>query len=118
MMRTLNKNKVLLWVVEPTGVVDTVDVDGNYTGEVTNTYSNPKSIKLPLIPATGDVLLESIGESASLDYVSNSVCEIKKDSLLFRTRPTKNFAETYNFTVSKVLHSLNHYVYGLVERPQ
>lgn len=116
-MRTLNKNKVQLWLVEPDKDVETVDVDGNYTGEVTKTYSNPRSINIPLIPASGDVLTESFGESANLDYISNSTKPIKKDSLIFRSRPTTNFPETYDFTVSKVLKSLNHYVYGLTERP-
>lgn len=115
-MRTLNKNKKTFWYVEPVGTTETVDDDGNYTGETTRSYSNPRSIKLPMIPASGDNLIESFGEAANLDYISNSVTALRKDSLIFEKMPHSDYAGTYDYTISKVLKSLNHYVYGLKGR--
>ncbi len=115
-MRTLRKNTVSMWYVEPSGYADTLDSEGNFTGERNRTYSDPKSISLPLIPATGDVLLESFGETSDVDYISNSTNFIEKDTLLFLEKPISNYNTTYDFTITKIKSSLNHNVYGLRRR--
>lgn len=116
-MRTLELNKVNLWVVEPLGEVDIVDEDGFETGETEFSYSIPKKIKLPLYPSNGEIGEQIFGTSANLDMISVSNSNILSEkSLLFYEEPIGNYDTTYDLKVSKILKSLNTYNYGLKSR--
>lgn len=116
-MRTLNKNKVNLWYVRPSGEVDVTDGDGNYTGEKTRTYTEPTLIKIPLYPADGEIAENIFGKDLNFDMisVSNDV-ELHEDGLLFKELPTANYDTTYDYKVSSIKESLNTKQYGLEMR--
>lgn len=115
-MRTLELNKIDIWVVEPLGEVDVTDDDGLFTGEKEFTYSTPKKIRLHLYPASGDVLENTFGISAKLDYVTSTSLVLDKKSLLFFSEPIGDYDITYDLKVSKMLKSLSHTTYGLEGR--
>ena len=116
-MRTLELNKVDLWLVESLGKVEKTDDDGYLTGEYEFGYSVPKKVRLPLYPASGDILERTFGIDASLDMVSvTNDIELSEKSLLFYNEPTNNFDTTYDFKVAKILKSLNSFNYGLKGR--
>lgn len=116
-MRTLEKNKTVLWLVNPATYVDVVDNDGYETGERIQTFGAPVEIRLALYPANGVIREEIFGRDYSCDViaVSNDII-LTKDSLLFYNQPTENFDTTYDLIVDKILHSLNTYNYGLRSR--
>ena len=115
-MRTLEKNKVDMWYVNPTTETQVVDVNGDYTGEKELNYSIPTSIRLHLYPSTGEVVLKTFGKEINVDMVSVSNIELEKNTLLFFTEPTEKFDTTYDYNVTAILKSLNNYQYGLKGR--
>lgn len=115
-MRTLSKNQIRLWVVTPLGEQDVVDEDGYFTGEVEIAYSIPKEIRLPLYPASGEVVNKSFGKDVDLDMIATSNEILNRFDLLFYDEPTENYDTTYDYSVSKILKSLNSYTYGLKGR--
>lgn len=116
-MRTLEKNKISLWLVNPTGFTDKVDPNGLYTGDVIRTYSTPIEIRLTLYPATGMIVESIFGHNVDIDMVSVTTdIVLTPDSLLFETQPTGDYLKTYTYKVNRILKSLNNYVYGLKRR--
>lgn len=115
-MRTLELNETELWYVEPIGKVEVKDDDGYFTGELETSYSNPIKINLHLYPASGDILERTFGLSAELDFVTNSNIKLEKDILIFRNKPTGGDLDKYDFTIDKILPSLNNNQYGLKGR--
>lgn len=116
-MRTLNKNKTTLWIVNPTAKVAVVDVDGFQTGEFTTSFTTPVSKDIALYPSNGTIVEEIFGKDYSCDMiaVSNEV-NLSKDSLLFLSQPVSNYTTTYDYYVDKINKSLNTYQYGLRRR--
>lgn len=116
-MRTLEKNKTILWLVNPATYVDVVDDDGFETGERQQTFGTPVEIRIALYPASGRIKEEIFGRDYACDKiaVSNDVI-LTKDSFLFYSQPTENFDTTYDLIVDKILPSLNTYNYGLRSR--
>lgn len=117
MRRTLGINKTKLWVVNKTGETEVVDGDGYYTGEITDTYSDPVEIYLTLYPSNGAIIEQLFGKDASLDMVAvSNYVELNLNSLLFLTEPTDNFYTTYTYNVNNIKRSLNTFQYGLKAR--
>lgn len=116
-MRTLERNKKLVWVVDKVGMADVIDENGFSNGEVITMYSEPIQVKLSMYPKNGTVTELIFGTDVSLDMVviSNDVI-LNSDSLIFFEKPTSNYKETYDLRVSKISESLNTNVYGLVRR--
>lgn len=116
-MRTLDKNKTKLWVVNSSGTTEMIDSDGFYTGEVVKSYGVPSTIYLHLYPSGGEITEKLFGKDSSFDMlaVSNNVI-LTKDSLLFLDEPLSNYDITYDYRVSEILKSLNTYNYGLKKR--
>lgn len=116
-MRTLNRNKTKLWVVQPIGATEEMDNDGFYTGQIITAYSSPLVIYLHLYPSSGEIVERLFGKDASYDMiaVSNDVV-LNKDSLLFLSVPFSNYDITYDYHIGKILKSLNTYQYGLKKR--
>lgn len=116
-MRTLEKNKVTLWVVSPTGSNNEIDEDGNMTGEKITTYNQPIEVKLSLYPAGGEITEQMFGKDTSIDMISvSSEVILTPDSLLFETLPTSDFRKTYTYRVNRISKSLNTYAYGFTRR--
>lgn len=116
-MRTLNKNKIALWVTSPNTKTRETDSDGNYTGEYITTFKTPTKIYINLYPATGEIVEEIFGKSYDCDMVAVSIDVIlDKDTLLFYTQPTSDYNTTYDFRVDRILTSLNNCQYGLKRR--
>lgn len=117
-MRTLKKNQVKLWYVNPSVITDEIDSDGNYTGEKIKTYSAPVVIYINIYPANGSVVEEIFGKDVSLDMIatSNEVI-LDKDTLLFLSQPINEYYETnYDYRIDRINKSLNTYQYGLRNR--
>lgn len=116
-MRTLERNKVALWLVNPTGFADTIGTDGLYTGDVTRTFSVPVTVRIMLYPATGSIRENIFGHEVDIDMVSVSTDVVFTiDSLLFETSPSGNYFETYTYKVTNIMKSLTGYMYGLKRR--
>lgn len=112
-MRTLELNKTTMWVVSCLGMEDIYDENGYYTGEQELTYSEPKKIRINLYPATGEVLTRQFGSNVDVDMVSSSTnVVLDKDDLLFYKKPINNYDSEYDFRVTSIMKSLNHYQYG------
>lgn len=113
-MRTLELNKYNLWVVESNGLEELLDDDGYFTGEMVESYTDPRKIRLALYPATGEVMLSQFGEHVDIDMVSSTTKDLlSKDSLIFLEKPTGDPKTTYDYKVTSIQKSLNHYQYGL-----
>lgn len=116
-MRTLERNKQTLWLVNLESMTDVVDGDGFYTGEYARNYTIPTQIKIALYPSNTAISEELFGKDASFDMlaVSNDIV-LDKDSLLFIEEPTGNYATTYDYSIDNIGKSLNTYQYGLKRR--
>lgn len=116
-MRTLNKNKQKLWVVNIVSTTEGIDSNGNLTGEMVETYAEPVPIFITLYPSNGNIVRQIFGQDASYDMiaVSDSV-ELLPSTLLFYTQPVNNYATTYDYRVERIQRSLNVTQYGLERR--
>lgn len=113
-MRTLELNKYDLWVVESLGLEELIDDNGYFTGEMVESYSEPRKIRMALYPATGEVIQSQFGQHVDVDMVSSTVdIVLNENSLLFLEEPMGDYTNTYDYKVSSVQKSLNHYQYGL-----
>lgn len=117
MKRTLMKNKTKLWKVSETGVVESVDLSGNFTGDRVKTYSEPVEVFLSMYPTSGDLKQVASGIFAEYDYIAvDTITSLNEMDLLFRTEPTGNYDTTYDFRIGKKVESINTVVYGLKAR--
>ena len=116
-MRTLELNKSKLWYVSPLGTTENVDADGFLTGEIVQSYSSPKLIKINIYPSNGTIMSQLFGEDANYDKiaVSNEI-DLDTESLLFLSEPSLDYESTYDFKVSSKVKSLNTINYGLRSR--
>lgn len=116
-MRTLEINKIDIWYVNPSEKVDVIDDDGYFTGETNIIFGEPKSTRLMLYPASGDIVERLFGTDTSIDMIATSTnLVLEEGTLLFLSEPIDNFEETYDYKLSKILKSLNNYQYGLKGR--
>ena len=60
-MRTLNRNKRMIWYALYNGVTDVVDDDGNYTGEQEVSYSEPIQARMNVSGGRGQAEIELFG---------------------------------------------------------
>ena len=116
-MRTLEKNKTALWYVEPIGMIEEVDGDGNYTGEVVANFSTPTLIKIHLYPAVGSVIEQPYGKDSNFDMMGiGSTVELSEHGLLFYEQPFADYELSYDYAIESVFKSLNVTRYGLRRR--
>lgn len=113
-MRTLNINKTTVWYVDYLGEVEVKDENGFYTGELEIQYTKPKKVKLNISAGSSKVKEEIFGVDNDIDLVcSSESIKLSKGSLIFLDEPVGNYDRTYDFKVSAIFKSLNHYTYGL-----
>ena len=107
-MRSLERNKTLVFYANYVGKADIVDANGDYTGETTSTYTNPIPLKINTSPASGDMNTQLftpltdydrvlLTDDTKLDVDENTVFWIESDP---NTEP-------YNYIVKKKAKSLN-----------
>ena len=65
-MRSLERNKVVVWYALYNGMQPVLDEWGNDTGQVAPSYSNPLKIKIRVSPNKGESQSQAFG--LSLDY--------------------------------------------------
>lgn len=85
-MRGLLRNKQKFTYKNYLGKVAAVDDEGNYTGEVSVTYSNPIEVWANISPATGTTYNEIFGTLTDYDKVivsTDSWIEIDENSVLW-----------------------------------
>jgi len=114
-MRTLNRNKTVLYVVEPSSYVDEVDSDGNFTGEKQMVQGATYQIEIMIYPSNGYITEKLFGTEQSFDCsgVTDTI-DIPKGSLLYNVLPTSNFDTTFDYKVDAKQKSINGFLYGLV----
>lgn len=144
MKRSLRINTKKLWVVAPASKVESVDENGDYTGEFTSVFGVPVEVRLTLYPSNGLISEQIFGKSAELDLIAVSgKVKLEKNSLLFLENPVpeeeeepeepeipeepeedpiipvkieKTYFNTYDYKVKIIKSSLNIHHYGLVGR--
>ena len=116
-MRTLEKNKTKLWIVQIVGQSEQKDDNGFFTGDISLTFSEPSMVKMNIYPSDGKIVRQIFGTDVNYDMVgiSNDII-LDKDSLIFLEEPVENFDTTYDFKVHSIKKSLNSIAYGLRSR--
>lgn len=116
-MRTLDRNKTIIWIVNPISRTTIFDNDGFDTGETTVNFGTPIKVNITLYPSSGAIVEKIFGKDASFDLIalSNDVV-MTEDSLIFLSEPVSTYDKTYEYKVSSIKKSINTYNYGLRQR--
>ena len=109
-MRTLKRNKVPVWYYLYNGKTEDYDSElGVYTGEWSETYSEPQKLMANVNPASGQASIEPFG--IATDYTHIMAVEsdhgIKEDTIVFVGEDPTNATEGF-YRVTRVAKSLNH----------
>lgn len=116
-MRTLNINKRELWMVRPTGTTDYVNSSGFKTGEKVKTYTEP--VKISVNYRSNDGKLAVVGRGLSFEddlTITSCTVVLEKDDLIFKSEPTSDYDESYDYIVDRISGSINSVTYGLKAR--
>lgn len=116
-MRTLDRNKSIIWTVEPIGRTPLLDYEGYDTGESIVTFGLPNKVSISMYPSSGAIVEQIFGKDVSLDMiaVSNELV-FTENTLLFLNEPVENYDTTYDYRVSAIKKSINTNNYGLRQR--
>ena len=114
-MRSLNRNKRLIYYALRTGDLANVDEYGNETGERTPTYGKKTALMCHVSAATGQEAVEAFGSFTGYSrtmYVADSACPIEEDSIIwFGIQPD----QPHNYIVVRKADSKNGILYALQE---
>ncbi len=114
-MRSLNRNKRLLYYALRTGESTNVDEYGNETGETTPVYSAPVELRCNVSSATGEEAVQAFGSFTGYNRticVADTTCPIDEESVVwFDAAPT----DPYNYIVVRKADSKNGILYALQE---
>lgn len=113
-MKSMRRNQQTVIYKPYTSKTETVDINGNYTGEFTKTYGSAVTIRASVSAAKGEAEAELFG--ASLQYsktmvVDNVTCPIDEYSQLWVDRTTGD----PDYRVVGVAKSLNHITYAIAK---
>ena len=115
-MRCLNINKQTLYVLNYLGKEKVKDSDGNYTGETTNSYTDPVEFKASVSGAKGSSQVEMFGSEINYDktIVISKQCYgqlgITENSVLFvNKKPSYDEYEfpEYDYIVKRIAETPN-----------
>ncbi|MDD6566987.1 MAG: hypothetical protein PUF11_09435 [Parafannyhessea umbonata] len=113
-MRLLARNRRKVWYCLYQGRNPILDADGDDTGEVAVTYSEPVALLANVTAASGDAAQEQFGVGIKYDkvlQVAGTSCPIDEHSLLFvDTEPPADFDAANvpaDYAVTRVSKSLN-----------
>jgi len=119
-MRSLERNKVVVWYALYNGMQPVLDEWGNDTGQIAPSYSNPLKIKIRVSPNKGESQSQAFG--LSLDYdrtmVGTDNFPITETSVLWiDTLPiieTNGTTTTpFDYTVKRVAKDINQHQYAI-----
>lgn len=113
-MRTLDRNKQLIYYANLIGEADVIDEYGQFTGETTTEYSEPMPLRVNVSPARGEASIELFG--TDLNYSKTIVTDkdygINENSIMWVDKPT---TEPHNYIVVSVAKSINSISYAIRE---
>ena len=113
-MRTLDRNKQLIYYANLIGETDVIDEYGQFTGETTTEYSEPMPLRVNVSPARGEASIELFG--TDLNYSKTIVTDkdygINENSIMWVDKPT---TEPHNYIVVSVAKSINSISYAIRE---
>lgn len=112
-MRGLIRNKQPVWYANYLGKTEIIDMNGNRTGEFTESYSEPVMAMMNVAPAKGYVDWNPFGVYTPYDIAAMTLemdLPIKETSVFWvGVEPT----EHYNYVVVRIARSLNNVIYAL-----
>ena len=113
-MRTLDRNKQLIYYANLIGEADVIDEYGQFTGETTTEYSEPMPLRVNVSPARGEASIELFGTDLnySKTIVTNKDYGINENSIMWVDKPT---TEPHNYIVVSVAKSINSISYAIRE---
>ena len=114
-MRSLNRNKRVIYYALRTGDTSNVDEYGNETGERTPTYGEKTALRVNISAATGEEAVQAFGSFTGYTrtmFVADNLCPIDEDSILwFGVEPDA----PHNYLVVRKADSKNGILYALQE---
>ena len=114
-MRSLNRNKRLLYYARRSGEVTNIDEYGNETGEATVTYGATTPLYCNISAATGEDAVQAFGNFTGYSrtvYVADNDCPMDEESIVwFGVNPPK----PHNYIVVRKADSKNGILYALQE---
>ena len=114
-MHTLARNERAFYYALYLGETKQYDEDGNYTGEVAVSYSEPTRAKMNISPSLGRSELESFGITSGYTHTivtDDMSCPIDEYTIIWYGIPT---TENHNYVVVRKAVALNHIIYALQE---
>ena len=114
-MRTLNRNKRLIYYALLTGEVNGVDEYGNETGEPTPAYGEAVALKCNVSAASGADDVQAFGNFTNYSRtmcVADPNCPIDENTIVWFGREP---SEPHNYIVTRKADSKNGILYALRE---
>jgi hypothetical protein len=114
-MRTLNRNKRLIYYAKLTGETVKYDEYGNETGEPVPVYGDAIELKCNVSAATGTDAVQAFGSFTGYSRticVADINCPIDENSVVWFGRAAD---ESYNYVVVRKADSKNGVLYALQE---
>lgn len=116
-MRNLGRNKSTIYYALYSGMTESVDADGNYTGVPVPSYGTETPIKANVSAARGTADIDLFGTDISYSrtvIVDDMSCPINEHSRLWiDCTPDNN--TPHNYEVVQVAKSFNHIAYAVQE---
>lgn len=114
-MRSMNRNKRLIWYALLTGEVANVDEYGNETGELTPAYGAATPMMCNISAASGEDAVNAFGSFTGYSrtiWVDGNRCPLDENAIVwFGVTPP----ETHNYIVVRKADSKNCTMYALRE---
>ena len=114
-MRSLNRNKRLIYYALRTGDLANIDDYGNETGESTPTYGEIEALRVNISAASGEEAVEAFGSFTGYSrtmFTTDTACPIDEDSIIwFGVEPPA----PHNYIVVRKADSKNGILYALQE---
>ena len=115
-MRTLNRNKRVIWYALYNGVTEVVDDDGNYTGEQEVSYGEPIQARMNVSGGRGQAEIELFGvdnpftktavtDDLTTPFTTDTIFWFEADPLV----------DPHNYRCTGVSRTINQVVIALAE---
>lgn len=114
-MRDLKKNKQLIYYSNLVSESESVDSNGNKTGEMTKTYGTINSYYINVKEVSGEITNKPYGRDSDYNtqlFTCDMSCPIDMNSRLWIGISS---SESSNYVVTKIAKSLNSIVYSVKE---
>ena len=114
-MRSLNRNKRLIYYALYTGEIAVLDSNGYETGEFAPSYSDVEELRCNISAASGDDVVQAFGSFTNYSRVicvADTACPIAEQTVLWFGVSTN---EPYNYVVTRKADSKNGVLYARKE---